>query len=101
MLAMDIDAEAVERPFTKLDSLSIKDLGAVSKFLGMRVAIDSSGAYVLDQAAAFDELLREHGLKRASTTRAPISPDCYDVPSDASALLSGAGKDGAPSISTF
>ena len=73
----------------------------MSKFLGMRVAIDSSGAYVLDQTAAIGELLREHVLEGESTTRVPIGPDCYNVPSDASALLNIAGKDGAPSISTF
>lgn len=58
LLATGTDAAAAEQFFNKLGILSIKDLGAVSKFLCMCVAIDSIGAYVLDQAAAIDELLR-------------------------------------------
>ena len=53
-----LDTAAVDCFFTQLESLSIKDLGIVSKFLGKRVAIDDDGSYVLDQLEAIGELLR-------------------------------------------
>ena len=101
LLATGMDAAAVDRFFVKLGSLSIKDLGTVSKFLGMRVTIDNSGGYVLEQAEAIGELLREHGLEDANPTKAPIGADCYDLLSDDSALLTETKVQGAPTIKTF
>ena len=101
LLATGTDAAAVDRFFVKLGSLSIKDLGTVSKFLGMRVTIDNSAGYVLDQAEAIGELLREHGLEDANPTKAPIVADCYDLLPDDSALLTETKVKGAPTIKTF
>lgn len=63
LLATDTNVEAVDRFFGSLGILSIKDLGAVSKFLGMRVAVDDDRSDVVDQEGAIDHLLREHGLE--------------------------------------
>ena len=63
LLATGTYTAAVERLFNHLGSLYIKDLGVVSKFLGMRVAMKDDGSYVLDQTEAIGELLREHGLR--------------------------------------
>ena len=101
LLATGTDAAAVDRFFVKLGSLAIKYLVTVSKYLGMRVTIDNSGGYVLDQAEAIGELLREHGLEDANSTKAPIGADCYDVLPDDSALLTATKMPGAPTIKTF
>uniref|UniRef100_M4B3H5 Reverse transcriptase Ty1/copia-type domain-containing protein n=1 Tax=Hyaloperonospora arabidopsidis (strain Emoy2) TaxID=559515 RepID=M4B3H5_HYAAE len=74
LLAKGTDTAALDRFFTQLGSLSIKDLGIVSKFLGMRVAIDDEGSYVLEQSEAIRELLCEHELESVNPTRAPIGP---------------------------
>ena len=44
LLATGTDTAAVERFFNQLGSLSIKDLGVVSKFIGMRVAMEDDGS---------------------------------------------------------
>uniref|UniRef100_A0AAV1TDT7 Polyprotein n=1 Tax=Peronospora matthiolae TaxID=2874970 RepID=A0AAV1TDT7_9STRA len=67
----------------------------------MCVTIDNSGGYVVDQAEAIGELLREHGLEDANPTKAPIGADCYDVLPDDSALLTETKVQGAPTIKMF
>ena len=49
LLAAGTSVEAVERLFESLSSLLIKDLRRVSKFLGMRVNLDDTDKYTLDQ----------------------------------------------------
>lgn len=66
LLATGTDAAAVHRFFASLGSLSIKDLGAVNKFLGMRVEIDNDGGYIIDQENAISDILKEHGLEEAN-----------------------------------
>lgn len=44
-LATGTSVAAVQRFFDSLASLSIKDLGRASKFLGMRVELDKEGGY--------------------------------------------------------
>lgn len=81
LLATGTNTEAFDSFFTSLRSLSVKNLGAVSKFLGMRVAVHDDGSYVADQEGAIGDLLREHGLEDANSTRTHIGSDCYEVPS--------------------
>ena len=100
LLATGTNAPAVDRFFASLGSLSIKDLGAVNKFLGMRVKIDNDGSYIIDQENAINDILKEHGLEDANSTRTPIGADCYEVPTTDSALLVDADG-GAPSIRSF
>ena len=53
LLATGTNAAAVDRFFsTSLASLSIKDLGRVSKFLGMRVTLNDDESCSLDQQEA-------------------------------------------------
>lgn len=76
--------DLVRKHFESLSSLSVKNLGSVSKFLGMRIVPAESGGYALDQEEAIDELLFEYGLQNANLMRVPISDDCYEVqPADA------------------
>ncbi|CAI5732632.1 unnamed protein product [Peronospora farinosa] len=92
-------AAAVNRFFTSL-AMSIKDLGPVNNFLGMRVAVDDDGSYVIDQEGAISDLLREHGLDDANSTRNLIGANCYEVPTTDSALLISE-EGGSPSIRSF
>ena len=48
LLALDTNTSVVDRLFTSLASLSIKILGRVSKFFGMRVKLNDDGSYSLD-----------------------------------------------------
>ena len=57
-------------------SLSIKDLGHVDKFLGMRVELRSDDAYRIDQEEATKEILRAHGMHDANPTKTPIGDYC-------------------------
>ena len=93
--------EAVERLFESLSSLSIKDLGRVSKFLGMRVNLDDTGKYTLDQEEAIADLLRTNGLAEANPTRAPIGNDCYDIPPDDVELLGSTSVGTGPTVRSF
>uniref|UniRef100_A0AAV1UNM5 Reverse transcriptase Ty1/copia-type domain-containing protein n=1 Tax=Peronospora matthiolae TaxID=2874970 RepID=A0AAV1UNM5_9STRA len=101
LLATGTDTAAVDRFFNQLGSLSIKDLGVLSKFIGMRVAMEDDGNYVLDQTEAIGDLLREHGLENANATRAPIVSDCYEVLPEDCELLGASADCGGPSVRTF
>jgi hypothetical protein len=61
--------------FAAMCVLELKDLGAVSKFLGMRVAFDPTQGYVIDQEQAIDELLLKNGLDDANPVRIPVCDD--------------------------
>ena len=52
LLVTGTSVAAVEYFFVSFASLSIKDLGYVNKFLGMRVELGSDGAYRIDQEEA-------------------------------------------------
>uniref|UniRef100_A0AAV1U6N4 Integrase catalytic domain-containing protein n=1 Tax=Peronospora matthiolae TaxID=2874970 RepID=A0AAV1U6N4_9STRA len=59
--------------------LSIKDLGRVSKFRGMRVTHNGQNGYTLDQEEATRDLLRDNGLADANSTWTPIDDSCYGL----------------------
>uniref|UniRef100_A0AAV1V2L8 Uncharacterized protein n=1 Tax=Peronospora matthiolae TaxID=2874970 RepID=A0AAV1V2L8_9STRA len=80
-------AAAVERFFASLASLSIKDLGRVSKFLGMRVTHNGQNGYTLDQEEAIRDLLRDNGLADANSTWTPIDDSCYELEEGDAELL--------------
>nr|CCA27058.1 putative polyprotein [Albugo laibachii Nc14] len=68
LLVTSTRADLIQDFFCNLSSLSIKQLGEVRKFLGMRVNSIESRGYVLDQEEAIDEILRdaeEFGQNRA------------------------------------
>ncbi|CAI5705527.1 unnamed protein product [Peronospora effusa] len=70
-----------------MQCLSIKILGPVAKFLGIHVNKGTSGSYDLDQEEDIVELLRDHELSDANTTRSPIEADLYEVQDADSELL--------------
>ena len=66
LLATGTDEAAIDRLFDSLANLSIKELSRVSKFLGIRVAIDDDDGYVLDQKEVISDLLREDGRTKTN-----------------------------------
>nr|CCA17186.1 pol polyprotein putative [Albugo laibachii Nc14] len=58
--------------FDAMGTLSIKDLGKVLKFLGMRVELSDEHGYTVDQQAAIMELLQQIGLADAKVVRSPV-----------------------------
>ncbi|KAE8996647.1 hypothetical protein PF005_g23509 [Phytophthora fragariae] len=65
----------VDELFSMLITLQIKDLGVVSKFLGMRHKHTPEGEYTRDQEATVDELLEKFGLQDAHSVTVPIGPE--------------------------
>uniref|UniRef100_A0AAV1UFG5 Reverse transcriptase n=1 Tax=Peronospora matthiolae TaxID=2874970 RepID=A0AAV1UFG5_9STRA len=81
--------------------LSIKDLGEVRKFLGMRVSLEDEKTCTVDQQATIKEMLETHGLKEASGVRAPISEESNEVEKDPVLLTNVPRQRGEPTIRDF
>ena len=79
LLAAGTSVAAVESFFVSLASLSVKDLGQVKKFLGMRVVLGSNNAYRIDQEEPIQELLHAHKMRNANLTYTLIEDDCYEA----------------------
>uniref|UniRef100_A0AAV1VFP5 Reverse transcriptase Ty1/copia-type domain-containing protein n=1 Tax=Peronospora matthiolae TaxID=2874970 RepID=A0AAV1VFP5_9STRA len=79
LLVTGTPAVAVYVFFASLESLSTKDIGPVSRYLGMRVTRNEDRGYFLDQEEAIVDLLRDHGMTDVNSSRAPIGTDVYEV----------------------
>lgn len=101
LLATDTSAEAVDRLFESLGSLSIEDLERTSRFFGVRIKLDGDRRYTLDKKKAFGDLLRYNGLKDANLTRIAIGDDRYDVQVDDAKLLDLDKAHTGPTIREF
>nr|CCA20790.1 LTR retrotransposon like protein putative [Albugo laibachii Nc14] len=66
LLVTASNPEMVEAFFKSMNVLSMKDLGEVRKFLGMRVNLDNAKPYTLDQRAAIEEMIAQDGLREAN-----------------------------------
>nr|CCA24594.1 PREDICTED: copia proteinlike putative [Albugo laibachii Nc14] len=86
--------------FDEMRSLSIKDLGQVSKFLGMRVALND-GRYLLDQEAAFEGVLDQHGVMNAKGVRSPIGEENNDTEDDPVFLTVQSSTKNEPTMRDF
>jgi hypothetical protein len=62
----------VAKFFEDMQILDVKDLGIVTKFLGIRV-IYEEGSFTLDHEAMIKELINAHGMGNASSTLTPIA----------------------------
>ncbi|CAH0476040.1 unnamed protein product [Peronospora belbahrii] len=95
------EASALKAKHVDVHLLSVKDLGRVSKFLGMMVAQNGDGGYNLDQEEVIGDLLRTNGLMDANSVRALIGDDCYDENLDGVAMLGASNKRSGPTIRVF
>jgi len=93
--------DLVEDFFVAMKILSIKDLGKVSKFLGMRVHLDEADGYSLDQQAAIEELLEQFGMADANGVKTPIGEEANDADPQELQLLPSVGANGDPMIRSF
>lgn len=87
--------------FVAMKTLSIKDLGIVSKFLGLHIALADTKGYVLDQEVAIDSLLNEFGLDSANGVRTPIGEKCNEDDEDVADYLPTKGTKGELSVKSF
>uniref|UniRef100_A0AAV1VL46 Reverse transcriptase Ty1/copia-type domain-containing protein n=1 Tax=Peronospora matthiolae TaxID=2874970 RepID=A0AAV1VL46_9STRA len=92
---------AVDEFFAGMETLSIKDLGVVQKFLGLRISLDDTQGYILDQEVMIDVLLRDFKLGSANGVRTPIGDECNDDNKDNVDYLPARGASGEPSLSAF
>ena len=101
LLVTGTSADKVDRLLESLSSLSFEDLGYVSKFLGMRIELNGTGGYNLDQEEAICDLLRANELAEANSTRAPIGDDCYDAPANDVELIGSTSTSSGPTVRDF
>lgn len=101
LLKTGTTAEAVDQFFLSMESLSIKNLGHTSKFLGMGIEYGKVFGYKLEQEKSINDLLRDFGLEHANTMRVPIMNDCYELQSLDEELLEQFAEGGKPSIRNF
>uniref|UniRef100_A0AAV1ULI8 Reverse transcriptase Ty1/copia-type domain-containing protein n=1 Tax=Peronospora matthiolae TaxID=2874970 RepID=A0AAV1ULI8_9STRA len=84
-----------------MHGLEVKDLGLVTKFLGMGVSYDDKIGYALEQNRCIRELLATTGLDLANPTRTPTGED-QDGEGEGDLLPRGSGGTAKqPTIATF
>ena len=76
LLVTGTESSAVDNFFLDMACLSIKDLGVVNKFLRLRIKLDESKGYILDQQVTIELLLKELGLDSTNGVRTPIGDEC-------------------------
>ena len=101
LLVTGTTSDAVESFFASLQSISIKNLGPVSKFLGMRVTHNDEREYLFDQEEAILDILQQQAMLEANAVHAPIGTDCYDLVSEDSKLVPVTSAPGQPDIRAF
>ena len=72
LLVTGTKQSAVEEFFFAMTCLSIKDLGIVNKTLRLRIELNESTGYVLDQQVTIELLLEEFGIDSANEASTPI-----------------------------
>ena len=87
--------------FQDMHVLEVKDLGIVTKFLGMGVTYDDKNGYALEQKQCIRERLATTGLDLANPTRTPTGED-QDGEGEGDLLPGGSGGTAKqPTIATF
>uniref|UniRef100_A0AAV1VIT7 Reverse transcriptase Ty1/copia-type domain-containing protein n=1 Tax=Peronospora matthiolae TaxID=2874970 RepID=A0AAV1VIT7_9STRA len=67
----------------------------------MRVTRNEDRGYFLDQEEAIVDLLRDHGMNDANSSRVPIGTDVYEVQCANSGQPADTGAPGQPSVHAF
>lgn len=72
LLVTGIKQSAIDDFYMEIKVLSIKDLRIASKYLGLRITLDDSEGYTLDQKVSINLLLKEFGLESTNGVCSPI-----------------------------
>ena len=101
LLVTGTKQSAVEEFFFAMTCLSIKDLGNINMFVGLRIEPDESTGYVLDQQVTIKILLKEIGLDSANGVSTTIGDESnLDDEADQDYLPASSAK-GEPSVTSF
>ncbi|KAG6603126.1 Integrase catalytic core protein [Phytophthora cinnamomi] len=91
----------VDAFFEDMAVLELKDLGVVSKFLGIGFEYDKDKGWLLEQRQAILGMLDKFGLSEASAVRVPIGGE-HESDVDGELLPNdGAGSPQRPTVQTF
>lgn len=100
VLATATSSHEVEDFFNDMQVVELKNLGVVSKFLGILFRYDDDNGWKLNQEHVIDEMLERFGLVDSAAVRVPIGGDDGDeevalLPSD------GKGSPNRPTVQNF
>uniref|UniRef100_A0AAV1VGI3 Reverse transcriptase Ty1/copia-type domain-containing protein n=1 Tax=Peronospora matthiolae TaxID=2874970 RepID=A0AAV1VGI3_9STRA len=100
VLATGTDVNKVNDLFVDMQVIELKDLGVVTKFLGIAFNYSAKTGWALDQEITIDEMLDKFGLKDSAAVRVPIcGEDGYE---EITLLPSGrSGSPQRPTVQTF
>ena len=101
LLVTGTKQSAVDDFFVGMKTLSIKYLGIVKMFMTLRIFLDDTRGYVLDQEVMIDALLRDFNLESANGVRTPIGDDCNAGDDNDSDFLSASSASGEPRLNSF
>ena len=101
LLVTGTEQSAVDDFFAEMSSLSIKDLGTVNKFLVLRIQLDDSNGYALDQEVTIYLLLKEFGIESANGVRTPIGDECNQEDEGDLDYLPAKGEKGEQNVKSF
>ena len=76
LLVTGTEPSAVDSFFAHMECLSIKNMGVVSKFVGLRIQLDVLKGYILGQQVTIELLLKGFGMNSANGVRTLIGDDC-------------------------
>uniref|UniRef100_A0AAV1V6E9 Reverse transcriptase Ty1/copia-type domain-containing protein n=1 Tax=Peronospora matthiolae TaxID=2874970 RepID=A0AAV1V6E9_9STRA len=100
VLATGTDVNKVNDLFVDMQVIELKDLGVVTKFLGIAFNYSAKTGWALDQENTIDEMLDKFGLKDSAAVRVPICGEDRDE--EITLLPSGrSGSPQRPTVQTF
>ena len=72
VLATGTNVQMVDEFFNDMKFVELKDLGVVTKFLGIVFNYSADNGWVLDQECVIEEILEKFGLSKSASVRVPI-----------------------------
>ncbi|GMF41124.1 unnamed protein product [Phytophthora fragariaefolia] len=101
LLVTGTSTAKVDKLFADMQVVELKDLGVVSKFLGISFSYDDIAGWELDQAQVIQEMLEKFQLDKAAPSRVTIDGE-HDGDDDGELLpVGGAGTPQRPTVQTF
>ncbi|KAG3098646.1 hypothetical protein PI125_g15278 [Phytophthora idaei] len=97
VLVTGTSVQKVDEFFEDMKVVELKDLGVVTKFLGIAFDYDDNTGWTLNQETVIDEIIEKVGLAKAAPVRVPIGGEEVGelLPTD------GAGSPQRPTVQTF